>query len=134
MHDFNGGIQPSGLFWIVQLSDDSLRVSRDGRRATLRAEDLSVIDSFQFGGPFPVPATVSLNVTWEATGDRLPRGRGSAVAPTDPAAFVGRFAAARSMASFSGSELGFSFRSNPGVSTDRGYAEMGTERNGSFLA
>jgi hypothetical protein len=133
VHDFNGGIQPSGLFWIVQLSDRALHVSRDGRRATMRAEDVSVLDSFQFGGPVSVPATISLNVTWEATGQRVSRGKGSAVAPTDPAAFLGRFAAARSTASFAGSELGFSFRSDPGVSTDRGYAEMGTERNGSFL-
>jgi hypothetical protein len=92
-----------------------------------------VLDSIHFGGPVPVPATVHLHVTWEATGDRLPRGRGTTVPPTDPAAFLARFAPARSTASFSGSELGFSFRSNPGVSTDRGYAEMGTERNGSFL-
>ena len=133
MHDFNGGIQPSGLFWIVQLPEDAVRVSRDGRRATLRADDVSVLDSFQFGGPVSVPATVSLNVTWQATAERVPRGRGTAVPPTDPAAFLGRLAPARSTASFSGSELGFSFRSNPGVSTDRGYAEMGTERNGGFL-
>jgi hypothetical protein len=38
------------------------------------------------------------------------------------------------MGSFSGSELGFRFRSNPGASSDpQGYAEIGTERNGSFL-
>jgi hypothetical protein len=92
-----------------------------------------VLDSFQFGGPITVPATVNLHVTWEATAERVPRGKGTTVPPTDPAAFLGRFAPARSTASFSGSELGFSFRSNPGVSTDRGYAEMGTERNGSFL-
>jgi hypothetical protein len=133
VHDFNGGIQPSGLFWIVQLPDDAFRISRNGRRATLQAEGLSVIDSFQFGGPVSVPATISLNVTWDATGDRVSRGKGSAVTPSDPAAFLARFASARSTASFTGSELGFSFRSNPGVSTDRGYAELGTERNGSFL-
>jgi hypothetical protein len=38
-----------------------------------------------------------------------------------------------SSAQFSGSELGFSFRSNDGVDTQRGFAEMGRERNGSFL-
>jgi hypothetical protein len=117
----------------VQLPDDAFRVSHDGRRARLRARRVSVIDSFQFGGPISVPATVNLDVTWEATGDRQPRGGGSAVPPTDPAAFLARFATARSTASLSGSELGFSFRSNPGASTDRGFAEMGTERNGVFL-
>ena len=133
MHDFNGGVQPSGLFWIVQLPEHAVRVSRDGRSASLRIEHISVIDSFQFGRPAGVPATISVTVRWEATGAPQRRGKGSAVPATDPAAFTARFAAARSTASFSGSELGFSFRSNPGVSTDRGYAEMGTERNGTFL-
>jgi hypothetical protein len=133
VHDFNGGILPSGLFWVVELPDDAFRVSHDGRRATLRAEQVPVVDSFQFGGPLSVPATVSMNVTWEATGDRQPRGKGSAVPATDPAAFVASFATARSTASFSGSELGFSFRSDPGASTDRTFAEMGAERNGVFL-
>jgi hypothetical protein len=55
------------------------------------------------------------------------------VPPTDPAAFLGRIAAARSTASFVGRQLGFGFRSDPGVSTDGTYAEMGTERNGVFL-
>jgi hypothetical protein len=51
----------------------------------------------------------------------------------DPAAFLGRIAPARSTGWFSGSHVGFSFRSNPGVSTDRGYALLGQERNGAFL-
>jgi hypothetical protein len=133
VHDFNGGIQPSGLFWVVELPEDALRVSRDGRRATVRADRVPVVDSFQFFGPIEVPASVNFTVTWEATGDRQARGRGTAVPPTDRAAFLGRIANARSTGSFSGSEIGFSFRSDPGVSTDRGFAEMGTERNGIFL-
>jgi hypothetical protein len=32
----------------------------------------------------------------------------------------------------SGAELGFSFRSDPGVSSDRGFADVGRERNGVF--
>jgi hypothetical protein len=54
------------------------------------------------------------------------------VPPDDPAAFIGNFATARSTASFSGRELGFGFRSIT-ATTDRGFAEMGPERNGSFL-
>ena len=33
----------------------------------------------------------------------------------------------------SGRQLGFSFRSDPGVSTEGGYAEIGTERNRVFI-
>jgi hypothetical protein len=69
-----------------------------------------VLDSFQFGGPTNVPASVSFKVRWEATGRPERRGRGGEVPPTDPAAFLGRFAAARSTGSFSGFEVGFSFK------------------------
>jgi hypothetical protein len=133
VHDFNGGIQPSGLFWVVQLPDQAFHVSHDGRQASLEADHVCVIDSFQFGGPNSVPATVNFKIKWDAIGPRELHGRGKAVAPTDPAAFLGRFAKARSTASFSGSELGFSFRSNPGVNTDRTFAELGPEQNGIFL-
>jgi hypothetical protein len=133
VHDYNGGIQPSGLFWVVPLADGALRVSQDGRQATLRADDVAVLDSFQFGGPVTVPATVSFVIRWQATGSFRNRGKGRTVPPTDAGAFLGRLADARSTASFSGRQLGFRFRSDPGVSTDRGYAEMGTTRNGVFL-
>jgi hypothetical protein len=51
---------------------------------------------------------------------------------TDPAAFLGRFATARSTGTFSGSEVGFSFTGRG--DTDRGYAQFGPERNGIFLS
>jgi hypothetical protein len=133
VHDNNGGILASGLFWTVPLDDDAIRVSRDGRRLVLRARDVPVIDSFQFFGPNQIPASVSFHVEWRATGPFVDRGRGTDVPPTDPAAFLGRFAVARSTAMFEGSEFGFGFRSDPGVSTDRGFAELGRERNGVFL-
>jgi hypothetical protein len=132
VHDFNGGIQPSGLFWAVELPGDAFKVSHDGRRATLEAKDVCVLDSFQFGGPINVPARVSFKVRWEATGPRERRGQGSAVPPTDPAAFLGRFATARSTGTFSGSEVGFSFTGRG--DTDRGHAQFGPERNGVFLS
>jgi hypothetical protein len=117
----------------VELPGDVFEVSHGGRRATLEARDVCVIDSFQFLGSTIVPATVSFKVLWEATGPRELRGRGSAVSATDPAAFLGRFAPARATGSFSGSEVGFSFRSNPGPDTDDTFAELGPERNGVFL-
>jgi hypothetical protein len=118
---------------VVELPGDAFRVSHDGRRATLEAQDVCVLDSFQFLGPTNVAATVSFRVRWEAIGPRELRGRGSAVPPTDPAAFLGRFAPARATGSFSGSEVGFGFRSNPGADTDDTFAELGPERNGVFL-
>jgi hypothetical protein len=92
---------------VVELPGDAFKVSHDGRRATLEAKDVCVLDSFQFGGPVTVPASVSFKVQWEATGPRERRGSGSDVPAGDPAAFLGRFADARSTGSFSGSEVGF---------------------------
>jgi hypothetical protein len=132
MHDYNGGIQPSGLFWVIQVSRDDLRVDQDRRRATLRVRERAVIDSFQFGGANSVPATVSFTVRWQAIGPAESRGKGTAVPTDHEAAFLGGFARARSTGFFKGSQLGFSFRSNS-ATTDRGYAEMGRERNGVFL-
>ena len=132
VHDFNGGRLASGLFWTLPVASDALRVSRDGRRAVLRARDLPVLDSFTFGGANQTPATVSFRVEWRAAEPAQPRGKGSTVAPTDPAAFAGEFAAARSTGRVSGSELGFAFGSEE-AGTDRGFAQLGRERNGALL-
>jgi hypothetical protein len=133
VHDINGGILSSLLFWTLPLDDDALRISHDGRRAVLDVEDLEVIESFRIFALTTTPATLSYHIEWQATGPFVDRGKDATVAPTDPAAFLGSFAVARSTAEFEVSEFGFSFSSDPGVSTDRGFAEMGRERNGVFL-
>jgi hypothetical protein len=46
VHDFNGGILPSGLFWLVELPAGAFTVAGNGRLAFLRARDVPVIDSF----------------------------------------------------------------------------------------
>jgi len=109
-------------------------MSASGRRAILEARDLPVIDTFQFANPFLVPSTVSFKIEWEATGQPEQHGSGNMVPATDPAAFLGMFAPARSTGHFSGAELGFSFVSKGRASTDRGYAQIGIERNGVFLS
>ena len=109
-------------------------MSRNGARAIVVVNDVPVIDSFQFASPFLAPSTVSFRIDWEATGALLELGSGNAVPPTDRAAFLGTFAAARATGRLSGAELGFSFVSEPGASSDLGYAEFGQERNGVFLS
>lgn len=128
LHDFNGGIQPSGLFWIVQVPDDALEI--EGDTAKLNVEHASVIDDFQFFAPGGVPGTVSIHMTWTASGDVHHHEPGSS-GPTDPANFDGEFRPAIANGTFSGSELGFSFTSS--ASSASTFGEMGHERNGSFL-
>jgi hypothetical protein len=106
----------------------------NNRRAVLHVKNLPVIDTFQFLGPFDAPALVDFRAEWDATGPAVPRGSGNAVPPTDPAAFLGQIAPAVSTISCSGEEIGFEFVSDKGASSSpRGWAQLGTERNGSFI-
>ena len=134
VHDNNGGVLPSGLFWTVQLPDHAFTVSKDGMRARLHAKNVPLIEQFQFLGPNLIPSTISLDAEWRATGPRVKRGSGNTVPPTDPAAFLGELSPATATASFSGTEIGFAFETHSATSSDLGgFAELGTERNGSFL-
>jgi hypothetical protein len=128
LHDFNGGIQPSGLFWIVQVPDDALEI--EDQTATLNIERASVLDDFQFFAPASVPATVSYRITWTATGPTQ-HFQPQSSDPTDPTNFAADFRPATATITFSASELGFSVT---GTGTSEGiFAEMGRERNGLFL-
>ena len=133
MHDFNGGILPSGLFWTLDVKG-VVNFQHDNERAILNVQNMPVIDSFQFFGPNETPALVDFHVEWRATGPPVTRGFGAAVPPTDPGAFLGEIAPAVSTGFFPGEEIGFEFQSNRRASTSpRGWAQIGTERNGSFL-
>jgi hypothetical protein len=133
MHDYNAGIPPSQLFWTIELPQEAFWVSGRQKYAKLYLRDFPLIDQFTFLGPHDTPAVLSMTIEWEALEDRVRLGSGKEVPPDDPAAFLGRFAKARSTAHFSGRQPGFNFESDPGLSTDRGYAQIGRERNGLFL-
>jgi hypothetical protein len=134
VHDFNGGVLPSGLFWTLDVGKSSVDFKMNSRRAVLQVKNFPVIDTFQFFGASDTPALVDFRVEWEATGPARVQGMGRAVPPTDPRAFLGEFAQAISTGSFSGEEIAFEFESNRGASSSpRGYAQLGTERNGRFL-
>jgi hypothetical protein len=97
-------------------------------------KNLPVIDTFQFFGPNDTPALVDFRAEWEASGPAVPRGSGDTVPPTDATAFLGKIAPAVSMLSCRGKELGFEFKADRGASSARGgWAQIGRERNGSFI-
>ena len=79
-----------------------------------------------------VPATVSFQLTWTAGGRQRALGRPDSTAPTDAAAFRGRFfTRARATGTFAGAAGAFSFQS---LARPRSaFAELGTEENGMFL-
>lgn len=133
MHDLNGGIQPNGLFWTVPVSPDAFSLNVHRGRAHFRVKHVPLVESFVFGGPNIVPAVATADVWWDALEAPMDRGLGLAVPPTNPGAFLGRFARARAVGRFSGSTFGFDFHSLGPASSDDGFAEIGVERNGVFL-
>jgi hypothetical protein len=115
------------------VSASELCFSEDGLHAELEVHRrLPIIDTFQIFGPNSQPAEVHFLVTWDATNPPVARGKGKAVAADNEAAFQGQIAPARSVGQFSGKQIGFAFTSDE-ASTERGYARIGAERNGSFL-
>jgi len=130
VHDFTGGIAPSGLVWTVPIPDEAVVASPDGKQLTVDVHDVAVIDATTSG---EVPATVSFQMTWRGRGRARDRGRGTAVPATDPAAFLGRFFRARARGTFSGTAGGFSFQSSPKRRATSLFAEVGTEQTGALL-
>jgi len=131
IHDFTGGTLPSGLVWTVPLPDETVVVSPNGRRLDVDVHDVTVIDTTATGD---VPAVVSFQITWKAKGKARNLGRGNAVAPTDPASFLGRFSRAQARGTFSGAAGGFTFQSGAKRTSRTLFAELGTQQNGAMIA
>ena len=131
VHDFNGGVTSSGLFWIVHIPNSALQIAADRSSATLTVSNARVVDTPPSGGM--TAASVTYRVTWTAHGTSTHYEPGS-TDPTDPTDFRGTFLQQSSaVGTFSGSESGFAFSSNPGASSSGLFAEYGAESNGSFL-
>jgi len=113
--------------WTVRLADAAVTVSPRGNLLEVDAHDVAVVD--QRATPAgETPAMVSLQMTWKGGGGRR---RLAATAP----AFAGRFfRRARARGTFRGAEDGFAFASDPLKPVRSTFAELGTERNGRFLA
>jgi hypothetical protein len=108
-------------------------VRADGRIARLKLREQPMVDTFEFGGPLAIAAQVNIDLVWQATSEPIKRGKGAAVDPTSPAAFIGYFAESSCNGRVSGLETGFAFETGL-LTTTAFFAEMGRERNGSFLS
>jgi hypothetical protein len=134
IHDFNGGVAPSGRFWTVPLPEDSVVVSADGRQLTVVVQDLPLENDILRPVASTVPATASFRIEWIGKKAQKRRGKGLKVPATDPAAFLGRFRKAKATGIFSGAFEGFSFESDVTPPAKSRFAIVGTERNGVFLS
>ena len=138
MHDFNGGIVPNGLLWIVKVPDDAVKTTED--TVTISLPNVAVVDQIAFPGNIFLgstgfPATLTLNMTFQKQG--RPRNvRPTSASPISPFSWAGEM----SDATYSGT---FSVAYNDGkfsatgdfgsTASEQIFAEMGKERNGSFV-
>jgi hypothetical protein len=75
VHDWEPGIEPSGLFWTIPISDDLIAVKPGSGRARFRARDLAVPDFTSFANaialnPTTDPSHVSFDCRWAGGGKR----------------------------------------------------------------
>lgn len=134
-HDFSPGIPPSGLFWTQPIPQDNVAVHFGKGEAVVRVKDLpeedagNVLNAIQGGAT--VPATVSFEMRWGATGEPA--------AITDSTHhFTGKFFISDFGSDFkiswSAQTAGFRFQSDPASTSMNVRSVLGRERNGVFFA
>ena len=136
VHDFNPGITPNGVFWIVQVPDDAVKISPDGETLTIHLVNVPIVDQGSFPGPGATPATVSFDITYTKSG--APRHvRPTSSDPLSPFNWAGKMWTATNSGTFSVKYNDNSFSAQGSFSSDflpaGNFGEMGTERNGSFV-
>jgi hypothetical protein len=142
VHDFNPGIEPSGLFWTAPIDRGSVRVNLGEGSASLHVADLdvedygTVVNALQDGPS--VPASVSFDVSWKDPGDDGDddsnddgdnQNNRIKIRNAD-LGFRGEYVRNTATLVWSASESGFSFDAKPLAS---GFAEIGHEQNGVFF-
>jgi hypothetical protein len=131
VHDFNPGIKPNGVFWIVPVPDGAVQITGD--TLTLHLDNVAVVDQFQFpGGTGHVPTTLSFDATYVRSG----KPRQIVPASHDPLSafhWAGSMSDAANSGTFSVSYVDGSFSASGSFNSSGSFGEMGTERNGVFV-
>jgi hypothetical protein len=137
LHDFSPGIASNGLFWILQVPDDAVKITDD--TLTISLKNASVVDQFQFPngagnnlGIAGVPATLSFEITYKKTG--APRHvRPTSSDPLSPFNWAGKMWKATNSGNFSLAYNDGSFSAQGSFDSAGNFGEMGTEENGAFV-
>jgi hypothetical protein len=127
VHDFNPGIEESGLFWTAPIDGGGVKVNLHDGTASMHVVDLevedygNVVNALQDGPS--VEASVSFDVHWSGVKERRP-------IRNPDVGFVGEYVFNSSTAVWSASEAHFAFQSDP---LGNGFGVIGHERNGVFF-
>jgi hypothetical protein len=135
LHDLNPTqFPPVGLFWTIEVPIDAVQTNLREGSASLEASDLPILDygnipNALFGGGPPVPGSVSFKVVWSGMNERVH------IRNEDPVygGFEGDFVRNSAQMEWSARVGHYTFQSEPLETSSSSFAEMGHERNGSFL-
>ena len=137
IHDLNPStFPPSGLFWTIELPEDSVAVEFGRGRASLWGFDVPIFDYGMIPnalfGPVPSPlpmGMVLVKVLWGGTGQRVH------IRNTDPVygGFEGDFIRNTAQMEWTATVGDYTFVSDPLATSSSPFAEIGRERNGSFF-
>lgn len=137
VHDFNGGIAANGLFWIIQVPDDAVKIDDD--TLTISLTNVAIVDQFTFPnagginlGNSGIPATLTFKATYKKTGAQRTV-RPTSADPLSPFNWAGEMWMATNSGSFSVTYNDGSFSAQGTFSSSGNFGEMGTEMNGSFV-
>jgi hypothetical protein len=136
VHDFNGGIGPNGAFWIVQVPDDAVKTTED--TLTISLTNVAVVDQIAFPGDIflgssGAPTKLSLTMTFQKTGKPPRTVRPTSADPLSPFTWAGEMSDATYSGTFSVAYDDGKFSAKGSFGATQVFAEMGTERNGSFV-
>ena len=133
-HDWEPGIQDSGLFWTIPIGNGAIDVDSSTGEARLRGQSVKVTDFHDFfnavlgGGPTPLPSRVSYDMRWSGGG-------GSEAIRDSTFGFVGDYVPGPASITFEAMDNHGTviYRSDPDGQTNVGQPAVGTERNGVFF-
>jgi hypothetical protein len=127
IHDFNPStFPPVGLFWTIELPDDSVEVRLGKGSATLKASDVPVFDYGTLGnalfGPVPSPlptGSVTFTVVWSGVQQRVN------IRNTDPVygGFAGEFIRNHAQMEWTATVGDYTFVSDPLTTSSSVFAE-----------
>jgi hypothetical protein len=136
LHDLNPTqFPPVGLFWTMEVPIDAVQTNLREGSASLEASDLPILDygngpnALFGGGPPPVPGSVSFKVVWSGMNERVH------IRNEDPVygGFAGEFVRNSAQMEWSARAGHYTFQSESLETSSSSFAEIGHERNGSFL-
>jgi hypothetical protein len=138
LHDFSPGIGSNGLFWILQVPDEAIKITED--TLTISLTNASVVDQFRFPGgagnnlgTAGVPATLSFEIIYKKTG--APRHvHPTSADPLSPFNWGGEMWMATNSGTFSLTYTDGTFSAQGSFDSAGNFGEMGTERNGTFVS